>query len=335
MRTILILAAALGLASGSSVHAAIVGPYSADANTLHLYHLDETGTPAADQAHYNYAGTFTTKPDANQPMNALFGGATLGNAGASGFGTALSTKPAVLPVSASYAANSVQPGLGALTPVNGTADNADHTFDNPTTHAFTMEALIKVGWDTATTFQAPQEIIAGEGDASDSSDRSWQFRIEARTNAANPWVLRFQKVSGFGGIGGSTGNYNLDANIPSTGINAIANDTWYHVAVTYNGSLSDPAALKLYWTKLDGSNIVANQIGSGLMNGWLREQDTDFAIGNEMRDFNGNTEPFAGLIDEVRISDVARAANEMQFVPEPTALAVLGAAGLLTLRRRK
>ena len=43
------------------------------------------------------------------------------------------------------------------------------------------------------------------------------------------------------------------------------------------------------------------------MNGWLREQDTDLGLGNEYRDFNGNTEPFVGLIDEVRISDVARA----------------------------
>ena len=38
---------------------------------MHLWHLDELATPAADQAHYNYAGTFTTKADSNQPLMRL------------------------------------------------------------------------------------------------------------------------------------------------------------------------------------------------------------------------------------------------------------------------
>jgi hypothetical protein len=316
--------------------AALLGPYSVDSNTMHLWHLDEQTTPAADQAHYNYAGTFTTKPDANQPLSALFGAApaspaTLGNASFAGFGTALST--AGISGAPPYPANSVQPGLGALTPANSTADNVDHTFDHPTLHSFTMEAIIKFTLDPAATFAQPQEIIAGEGDAGDSSDRSWQFRIEAHTVAANPWVLRFQKISGFGGVGGSTANFNLDGSIPTTGINALVQDGWYHVAVTYNGDLLDPASLKLYWTRLDPANTAAAQIASGNMNGWLRQQDTDFALGNEMRDFNGNTEPFVGLIDEVRISDIARAANQFLFVPEP-ATWLLAVVGVAALRRR-
>jgi hypothetical protein len=299
-----------------TAQAAISGPYSVDANTMHLWHLDESSTPAADQAHYNYAGSFTVKPDSNQPLGALFGTApastaTLGNASFSGFGTALNT--AGVSQNPPYPANSIEPGLGAVAPVNGVGDNVDHTFDHPTTHAFTMEAIIRFTLDPATTWAQPQEIIAGEGDLGDSSDRSWQFRIEAHTVAANPWVLRFQKVSGFGAPGGSTANYNLDANIPTTGIDALVQNGWYHVAATYNGNLSDPASLKLYWTRLDPSNGVAAQIGSGNMNGWLRQQDTDFSLGNEMRDFNGNTEPFIGLIDEVRISDIARAPNQFIF----------------------
>ena len=317
--------------------ATIVGPYSVDANTLHLWHLDESTTPAADQAHYNYVGTFTNKPDANQPLAALGGTggnvATLGNASYAGFGTALST--ANVTQVPPYPANSVQPYMGALTGVNGTGDNVDHTFDNPNTHAFTMEAIIKIGFDPTGTWAQPQEIIAGEGDASDSSDRSWQFRLEAHTVAANPWVLRFQKVSGFGSPGGLTTNYNLDANIPSTGPDAIQQGEWYHVAVTYNGNLADPASLQLYWTKLDASREQAALIGSGNMNGWLRQQDCDFALGNELRDFNGNTEPFIGLIDEVRISDLARGAGQMQFTPEPTsALAMLALGGVFAKRRR-
>lgn len=309
----------------SGTQAALIGPYTPNSNTLHLWHLDDAGTPAADAAHYAYTGNYTTKPDANQPLNALFGTASLGNASHPLFGTALNVG----------ANNS---GLAALTPNNGTADNADHTFDNPATHAFTMEAIIKIGFNPATSIATPQEIIAGEGDAGDSSDRSWQFRIEANsTPSTTPWRLRFQKVSGYPATGGgNTGNYNLDANIPTGGDpNAIAQGEWYHVAVTFNGSWSTADNLKLYWTKLDPNNIVANQVASGQMNGWLREQDTDFALGNELRDFNGNTEGFFGMIDEVRISDLALGADQMQFVPEPASVMSIGLAGLMSIRRRR
>lgn len=320
---------ALGVATliPSLGFATVTGPYSVDANTLHLWHLDELSTPAVDQAHYNYNGAFTVKPDANQPLTGLFGTGALGSSSYSGFGTAYNG-----------GATPNTAGLSALPKVNGTGDNADHTFDNPTTHAFTMEAIIKIGFDPSLGLTTPQEIIAGEGDAGDSSDRSWQFRIEANTTpGTTPWKLRFQKVSGFGGVGGSTANYNLDGNIPTTGLNAITLDGWFHVAVTYNGNLSDPASLQLYWTKLDDANTQAALLASGNMNGWLRQQDTDFAIGNELRDFNGNTEGFVGSIDEVRISDVARTADQFLFVPEPSsaALAGLGVLALIGRLRRR
>lgn len=313
---------ALGVATliPSLGFATVTGPYSVDANTLHLWHLDEVGTPAADQAHYNYAGAFTTKPDANQPLTSLFGTGALGSPSYSGFGTAYNG-----------GATPNTAGLSALPKANATTDNVDHTFDNPTTHAFTMEAIVKIGFNPTLALTTPQEIIAGEGDAGDSSDRSWQFRIEGNaTPGTTPWRLRFQKVSGFGGVGGSTAAFNLDGNIPTVGINAIAQDSWYHVAVTYNGNLSDPASLQLFWTKVDDANTSAALLASGNMNGWLRQQDTDFALGNELRDFNGNTEGFYGSIDEVRISDIARAADQFIFVPEPSTAALAGI-GLVTL----
>src|SRR5688572_5092322 len=64
----------------SSAHAALLGPYTADANTLHLWHLDEAATPCVDSA---IGGTNLT---------ALFGGAMLNTASFPGFGTALNTR---------------------------------------------------------------------------------------------------------------------------------------------------------------------------------------------------------------------------------------------------
>lgn len=307
--------------------ATVTGPYSVDANTMHLWHLDDAATPAVDEAHYNYNGAFTVKPDANQTLTGLFGTGALGSSSYSGFGTAYNG-----------GATPNTAGLSALPKANGTTDNADHTFDHPTTHAFTMEAIVKIGFNPTLALSTPQEIIAGEGDAADSSDRSWQFRLEANaTPGTTPWKLRFQKVSGFGGVGGSTANYNLDANLPTSGINALVQDGWYHVAVTYNGNLADPSSLNLFWTKVDDANTQAALVASGNMNGWLRQQDTDFALGNELRDFNGNTEGFFGSIDEVRISDIARTADQFVFVPEPTSAALMGigAAALAITRRRK
>lgn len=366
LRIVFASAFALALVGFARVSQAdIIGPYSVDANTMHLWHLDEATTPAVDQAHYTYTSTTTPTKDANQPMAVLSGNntggshfATMGNAGFAGFGTSLNTSNVSQPPP--YPANSQEPALNALSPNNGTTDNVDHTFDNPITHAFTMEAIIKIGFNPAVGWSQPQEIISGEGDQADSSDRSWQFRIQnnGTTNVAtaNPWVLRFQKIGGYGtqaanngnpgGNGGSTANANVDGIIPSTGPDAIAQDQWYHVAVTFDGNFADPGAghLQLYWTKLDPANTTDHLLtlsGTGAtpnINGWLREQDTDLGFGNEMRDFNGETEPFIGSIDEVRISDIARGADQMMFsVPEPSmlVLACMGLFGLVGCIRRR
>src|SRR4051794_17093284 len=60
--------------------AVIVGPYTSDSSTLHLWHLDETATPCIDAV--GISGTNLT---------VLGGGATLNNSSFPGFGTALST----------------------------------------------------------------------------------------------------------------------------------------------------------------------------------------------------------------------------------------------------
>src|SRR5712672_2222660 len=57
----------------------IFGPYTNDVNTLHLWHLDEVGTPCID------SGTSATN------LTSLQSGSTLGNPAYTGFGNALST----------------------------------------------------------------------------------------------------------------------------------------------------------------------------------------------------------------------------------------------------
>ena len=60
----------------------------------------------------------------------------------------------------------------------------------------------------------------------------------------------------------------------------------------------------------------------------------DFAIGNIGR--NPSASNFLGLIDEIRISDIARGPGELIFVPEPgTALLVLNGFGAILLRPRR
>src|ERR1017187_8068995 len=60
------LATLLLLAATLVARAALVGPYAPDANTLHLWHLNETSTPAVDSA------------TAGINLSGLLSGATLG-----------------------------------------------------------------------------------------------------------------------------------------------------------------------------------------------------------------------------------------------------------------
>ncbi|RYD47929.1 MAG: hypothetical protein EOP83_27275, partial [Verrucomicrobiaceae bacterium] len=106
------------------------------------------------------------------------------------------------------------------------------------------------------------------------------------------------------------------ATIPTSGPHAIDTTHWFHAAVSYDGKAGVANNLKLYWTKLGGSLTEANRIGSGTLSSGFSGASGDFAIGNEARAFSGNAEaePLPGLIDEVRISGVARHPSDFFFV---------------------
>jgi hypothetical protein len=109
---------------------AALTPYTVDADTLHLWHLDESETPCVNAA----GGT-------NLMM--LGGDATLGNLSFPGFGTALSTVDGG--TAGGNMANQIDAHLSPRTLANNGNDNVAWSFSDPTTGAFTFEALVWIG----------------------------------------------------------------------------------------------------------------------------------------------------------------------------------------------
>ena len=259
---------------------AIAGPYTVDPYTLHLWHLDEVTVPAKDSAS---GGTNLT---------ALGGSASLNNLSLSGFGKALDT--------------SVTTG-DYLAPRTLAANNTDDTlmtYADATTGAFTFEAIVRINFNPATFNRGnvPLYLIMGENEA---GDRPWQFRIHTNGVAgAGLWQLQFFNL----GMGSTP----FFANLPTNGPDAILQNNWYHVAVTFDGA-DNGGHLNLYWTLMNGTRTTANLIGSATMANLtpIATGNIDFVLGNVSRNTpNGN---FMGLIDEVRISSIARSPFNMVF----------------------
>jgi hypothetical protein len=161
--------------------------------------------------------------------------------------------------------------------------------------AFTIEAIIKVE-----DLGGIQQIFSRENDGG-TDVRTYQFRI-------NSGQLEFAAITTQ-----VTGEpYKWD--IPKDGVHAFSPDGWYHVAVTYNGTPGTaPRGGKVYWTRIVPGVVMANQIGEFAMT-------TDYAdthggitaIAVHRR--GGYRDALKGLVDEVRISSVARAPGDM-FLP--------------------
>src|SRR5258707_2505213 len=138
-----LLAIVAGLALSTVVsQAEILGPYSPDADTLHLWHMNEATAPVVDAA-----------PNGTD-LTALENGATLGNesyTGAKGFGTAVATytgNPATRPGSAGQDAY-----LAALPLQNGPADNVTLSYAG-SSDAFTYEAMVRIDFNPTASFGA-------------------------------------------------------------------------------------------------------------------------------------------------------------------------------------
>jgi autotransporter-associated beta strand protein len=268
----------------------LVGPYTPDAHTLYLFHFDEpAGGSVATNVGLRGGNVLTVTNDAS--FNGLVGNlpqitTLLGHPSYPGFGTAFSgTNFDGAFGAAAYDGN----GDGQYTSDSSTTSPDEIALSNLNfgqgagNSPWTIEALIR-------PFEiiSNQEIVCTDG----HGQRGFQFRLSGGT-------LEFNQI----GAGA-----NPKFPIPNTGPHAFVPGTWYHVAITYDG-----ATLRMFWTRLDPSFGAANPIGS---QAWVSPASiatllVPLVIGDENR--GGFNEPFRGLIDEVRISSVARAANEMQF----------------------
>jgi autotransporter-associated beta strand protein len=293
------------IAGTSMVPAVIVGPYSPDAHTLHLWHFDEPAPP------------ITNAVAGGLELTVLGGGAVLTNLSYPGFGGSLNTFDGGPNATAgtdrdAYAA--------PRTLVNGTADNVSLTYADPASGAFTLEALVRIDFDPSLNYgpvasggngrAAPMQIVTAEDEA--NAGRVFQFRIvPIGVINNNPYVyLEFINVHQ-----AAPPIENITVPIPTEGPDAIQQGQWYHVAVTYDGNENTPDNLKFYWTRMDPNRTEANLIGTWAMQNDLPVAATDFVVGNIGRNPSQNN--FVGLIDEVRISSIARPANGMMFAPAP------------------
>jgi hypothetical protein len=258
-------------------------PYTWDANTLFLFHFDE---PAGASAATNSGSIEGTAYSVNMT-------------------TASSTPPVVTTVlgAAAYAGFGNAANLNTSGYMIGFDADASGAYNGETAEAFSMSQLnMGNGGPTPWTLEAMiyppatnanQEIISTDSSA---SSRGFQFRL----NTAGQLELNLIAA----GINPKTA-------IPTTGPHAFVPNNWYHVAATYDG-----ARIVLYWTKVTPTFNGANAISTNIANvpASFGAVQGPLVIGNENRAASG--ENFRGLIDEVRISNISRAASDML---QPTA----------------
>ncbi len=272
---------------------ATLQPYSPDSYTLHLWHLDETDVPVVDFAS---GGTNLTS---------LSGGATLGTASFAGFGSVLNTVDGGQSGTTASSKNAV---LSALPLVDGDADNVAMNFCDPVTGAFTFEAIVRIDFNPAANFSArgsPMQILSGDAEDTElTANRLFQWRLNPiGVGGGDSSVPRMEFIN----LRQGSGIQSVLLPIPMSGPHAIVSNGWFHVAVTFDGNAGAPDNFAFYWTALNPTNARANRVGTAtLLNGLSQGVAPDFCIGNEGRAIGGSTDNFVGLIDEVRISSIAR-----------------------------
>lgn len=267
-------------------HALITGPYAPDENTIHLFHLDEasSATVAANAVPSAASAiAFDGDPAANHATAAQATNTTILGAasGLSGFAAAAQISASDLGLGLdANSSNGFQLGTASVYP-----DAISQSSLAGSGGEFTVEALIKLPAITGSS----REIVSTD---SGLSSRGFQFRINTSGQ------LEFNFIA--------TAPAGVTAAIPTSGLHAFNSANWYHVAVTHDGTTT-----RLYWTLADPSVTTANEIGNSTTETTNGAVTGPLVIGNEGRSASG--EGLRGLIDEVRISNIARSPSQFLF----------------------
>lgn len=272
-------------ATFGSMTQAAPAPYIPDSNTLFLFHFDEfyggsvttnVGSLGGKAYSVDEATSDTTPPNVTD---------VFGFTSCPGFGSASWCGSGEL-IGFDYNNNGFYDGDGGSSS-QLSADSFSMSvlnMGNGSQTPWTIEALIQ-----PSVTNANQEIICT--DSSATTARAFQFRI----NTSGQLELNLIALG-----------VDIKTAIPTDSANGFVADNWYHVAATYDG-----ANLVLYWTKLTASSAVANPISTNAVavGASFGSVTGSLGIGNRTR--SPAIEYFQGLIDEVRISNIARAANQM------------------------
>ena len=322
-----LLAALVAAFAGVSPSQAALQTYTSDANTLHLYTFDEAAGGSVTANSGSIGGNALAVRENNTTTGtntSVLSTTMLGQTGFFGFGNAVSIAKvgtAANPqnnegVGYDFSANGAySQGSGTTTAAQDRITNYSTYFD---TGSYTLEAMINIP-STANTPSGQRSIIS----------------FESNINASRSMYLR---IDGGNLQLGNAGSFRSIA-IPTTGPDAFVADAWFHVAVSHNPDSG--GSTQFYWTRVDASRSIAASLGAAFTGAQVPASQTgspNLALGTDSR--QAFTESLGGLLDNVRISDVARTADQFIFtaIPEPSsfaALAGLGTIGFVASRRRR
>lgn len=274
--------------------AVIRPPYVADEATAYLFHFEEAvgATGAGNQGGAGgsaIAFTAATYPGDNTaaPVStAVLAGA----ASFSGFSQAATIGNANVGLGYDFSRD------GAFMLDDGAPLSPDRAADHSSfvgqDGAFTLEALVRLN----SALGGNRQIISTDHGDGSAGNRGLQFRFSG-TNLELNW------------IGKPTGSAGVTVAVPTSGPEAFAINTWFHVAVTFDGT-----TLRFYWTRMDAARTEATLLHS-VSSTIDVSDDLLLVLGNEARAVGtaGSTEGLLGQLDQVRISSVARSAADFVF----------------------
>ena len=292
MRAILLSVFVIGLLDspsfGQTPH---LLPHVVDTNTLFLFHLNEAaGGSVTTNVGIDGGNAYSVNEipaSANPPVVT----SVLGAPGYTDFGNCATFGPGEL-IGYDYNNNGRYDGDASSSQLS--ADSmpmSNLNMGNGGQTPWTIEAMICPAAINTTN----QEIVCTDSSASAGTSRGFQFRI----NYAGQLELNLISISG--------ADIKTPIPTPATDpVNGFVSNNWYHVAATYDGT-----NIVLYWTKLSSSVTADNAISTNavVVGTAFGAVEGPLGVGNRTR--SPAIEYFQGLIDEVRISNIARSPTEM------------------------